>query len=74
MYTERESAAPRVRAQGAGHVEKARDLAYRLYQICERNRWSQEAQPYNALVVAWPHLTAEARRLEKAPSPEQMTL
>lgn len=74
MYKESESAAARVLAQVGNDAEKARDLAYRLYQICERNRWSQEAQPYNALVVAWPHLTAEARRLEQAPAPEQMTL
>lgn len=31
----------------------ARDLAYRLYTLCERKGWAQEALPYNALVVAW---------------------
>ncbi|MBE0656247.1 MAG: DUF1156 domain-containing protein [Bryobacteraceae bacterium] len=74
MYKESDAAAARVLAKLGDEGEKARDLAYRLYQICERSKWSQEAQPYNALVVAWPNLTAEARRLEKRSTPEQMTL
>jgi putative DNA methylase len=35
------------------HAEAARDLAYRLYTVCERNQWSQAGQGYNSLVVAW---------------------
>jgi putative DNA methylase len=34
----------------------ARDLAYRLYSICERKKWAQEAIAYNSLVVAWPEI------------------
>jgi putative DNA methylase len=34
----------------------ARDLAYRLYTICERRKWAQEALAYNSLVVAWPEI------------------
>jgi len=41
--------------------ELARDLAYRLYGICERRRWTQEAQAYNALVLGWPELVRLAR-------------
>jgi putative DNA methylase len=37
--------------------EAARDLAYRLYGICERKKWAEEALSYNALVVAWPEIT-----------------
>ena len=36
--------------------ETARNLAYRLYTICDRKRWAQEALSYNSLVVAWPEL------------------
>jgi putative DNA methylase len=36
--------------------EIARDLAYRLYTICERKKWAQEALAYNSLVVAWPEI------------------
>ena len=35
------------------HVEKSRALAYRLYAICERKGWAQEAIAYNALITSW---------------------
>ncbi len=38
----------------------ARDLAYRLYVVCERKGWAQEALAYNGLVVAWPSIMARA--------------
>ena len=41
-------------------VEKARALAYRLYAICERKGWAQEAIAYNALITSWSHIQ-EAR-------------
>jgi len=34
-------------------AETARDLSYRLYTICERRKWSQDALGYNSLVLAW---------------------
>ena len=37
-------------------AEVARDLAYRLYTVCERKGWTQDALGYNMLVVAWPRL------------------
>jgi putative DNA methylase len=39
-----------------GYGELARDLAYRLYLICERKAWADEALAYNQLVVAWPEI------------------
>lgn len=36
--------------------QSARELAYRLYVICERKKWAQEAMACNMLVVAWPRL------------------
>jgi len=52
---------------GAAHLlsqlgnlgEVARDLAYRLYSICDRKGWTQEAIAYNSLVISW----AEIARL-----------
>jgi adenine-specific DNA methylase len=41
--------------------EPARDLAYRLYSICERKGWASEALAYNSLVVAWPEIKALSR-------------
>jgi putative DNA methylase len=40
-----------------GLAETCRDLAYRLYTICERKKWAEEALAYNGLVLAWPELT-----------------
>lgn len=37
--------------------ETAKELAYRLYLICERRGWAKDAMSYNALVSAWPELT-----------------
>jgi len=40
-----------------GIGEIARELAYRLYSICERKKWAEEALAYNSLVIAWPELS-----------------
>jgi putative DNA methylase len=37
-------------------AEAARELAYRLYMLSERRKWSKEALAYNALVVSWPEI------------------
>jgi putative DNA methylase len=33
--------------------EIARDLAYRLYNLCDRKNWTVEATAYNTLVISW---------------------
>ena len=52
-----EAAAELLRQVGGGLAEAARELAYRLFAICERKGWAQEALAYNALVTAWPEIT-----------------
>ena len=42
-------------------AEAARDLAYRLYSICEKKNWSKEGLDYNGLVQAWTNLQAGAK-------------
>lgn len=37
-------------------AESARELAYRLYTICERNKRAAEAIAYNSLVQSWPEI------------------
>ncbi|MEW6186951.1 MAG: DUF1156 domain-containing protein [Thermodesulfobacteriota bacterium] len=39
----------------------ARELAYRLYTICERKKRAQEALAYNALVQSWPEIIRLAK-------------
>jgi putative DNA methylase len=65
-----EAAADLLRAVG-GIGETARELAYRLYAICERKKWAQEALAYNSLVVAWPELVKLAGRKEAMPQTQE---
>ena len=55
------------------NAERAKDLAYRLYTIAERKKWTQEAYAYNTLVVSWPEIQFRAAAL-RAIEPEQLTL
>ena len=48
-----EVAAARLAKQLGYQADMARDLAYRLYQICERNKWAEEARAYNGLIESW---------------------
>lgn len=41
---------------GPDFADTARELAYRLFKICEARGWAAEAGSYNALVVSWPEL------------------
>jgi len=52
-----ESAAADLLRQVGSLGDVARDLAYRLYSLCERKGWAQDALAYNGLVTAWPELT-----------------
>lgn len=52
-----EAAAARLINKLGGMADIARELAYRLYSICERKKWADDALKYNGLVIAWPELT-----------------
>jgi len=52
-----------LKAKIGGMAEIARDLAYRLYTLCERKGWAEEAGYYNSLVVAWPSMASEVFEL-----------
>ena len=56
-----EFAAAEMIAKLGAHAETARELAYRLYRICDQKNRSQEAQSYNALVQSWPEIARLAR-------------
>ncbi len=57
-------AADLLRKLGSDYGERARDLAYRLFSICERKGWSGEALAYNSLVIAWPEISKLSRSQE----------
>jgi putative DNA methylase len=62
LYEGGEERAAALLSKLGGRAEVARDLAYRLYSLCERKKWTQEARGYNALVLAWPELSRLAAR------------
>ena len=47
---------------GVGVGERARQLAYLLYGICDRKKWAAEGSSYNMLVTAWPEIEKLARQ------------
>lgn len=52
---------------------EARQLAYRLYNICERKNWADHARDYNALVISWAGVGEEGARLREAAAAGQAT-
>jgi putative DNA methylase len=61
MNTGGETSAAALVAKLGGTADTARELAYRLYSVCERRKRAQEALGYNALVQSWPEITRLAR-------------
>ena len=52
-------------------AETARELAYRLYTLCERKKRAAEALAYNTLVQSWPELI---RLAQERPTARQAEL
>ncbi|MXX18042.1 MAG: DUF1156 domain-containing protein [Dehalococcoidia bacterium] len=57
-----EEPASEVVAQLGVMAEPARELAYRLYRICDQKNRPQEALDYNTLIQVWPDLASLARQ------------
>lgn len=63
-----EGAASELVAKLGSKAEVARELAYRLYTLCERKKRAAEALSYNGLVQSWPEITRLTREGNKAGS------
>jgi len=61
LETGGEAAAAALVAKLGSKAETARELAYRLYTLCERKKRAAEAMAYNGLVQSWPEVTRLAR-------------
>lgn len=71
------AAAALVAKLGGARADAARELAYRLYTLCERKRRATEALAYNALVQSWPEivrLATEQPAASKAGAADQTSL
>jgi putative DNA methylase len=69
--TEGDSGAAKLYAALLAKTEAARQLAYRLYTLCERKGWAEDARAYNEVVSGWSGIESAA---SKVPSPVQKTL
>jgi putative DNA methylase len=74
LQTNGESEAAALLNKLGGLGETARELAYRLYSICERKKWADEALAYNSLVIAWPELSKLALSSRNRQSATQQDL
>jgi putative DNA methylase len=61
-----ESAAAELMAKLGSQAEVARELAYRLYTLCERKKRASEALAYNGLVQSWPEIARLAQETPPA--------
>ena len=61
-----EGAAAGLVAKLGAKAEIARELAYRLYTLCERKKRAAEALAYNGLVQSWPEIARLAREPARA--------
>ena len=67
-----ENAAAGLVAKMGSKAEIARELAYRLYTMCERKKRAQEALSYNGLVQSWPEIMRLSRESGKPQSQPQL--
>ncbi|MCA9211959.1 MAG: DUF1156 domain-containing protein [Planctomycetales bacterium] len=56
------AAAELVRDVSGERGEVAKELAYRLYQTCDRKKLAEEARRYNAFVASWPEIVRLSRQ------------
>ena len=60
--TDGETGAAAVFAAVQSKAEAARQLAYRLYTLCERKNWAEDARAYNEVVTSWSGIEAAAAK------------
>jgi putative DNA methylase len=58
LKSEGESTAGALLARMPEKAEPVRALAYRLYTLCERKGWAEDARAYNELVTSWSGIEA----------------
>jgi len=60
LRTGGETAAAGILGKLGTRIEAVRQLAYRLYTLCERNGWAEDARAYNELIATWQAIEAVA--------------
>ena len=67
-----EPAAAAVVAQLGSRAAAARELAYRLYRLCDQKNRTEEALRYNTLIQSWPEIARLAQGLARQPQQLRM--
>jgi len=62
LRTGGEPAAGALLARMRERTEPIRQLAYRLFTLCERKNWAEEALAYNELISSWPRIVIESEK------------
>ncbi len=71
LRTDGESGAGTVLSKVQVRAEATRQLAYRLYTLCERAGWAEDARAYNEIITSWSAIESAAARV---PGPKQGAL
>ncbi len=67
---EGESGAGKLLSSVAAKAEPTRQLAYRLYTLCERAGWAEDARAYNEIITSWSAIESAAAAAPKAQQTE----
>ena len=59
-----ESGTGAVLAAIQGKAEATRQLAYRLYTLCERAGWAEDARAYNEIITSWSAIESAAAAMK----------
>jgi putative DNA methylase len=68
LRQEGESSAGRLLAAVKSQAEPVRQLAYRLYTLCERQGWAEDARAYNELITSWTGIEAASGPIQSVPT------
>jgi len=69
---EGESGAAKILNAVQHKTEAIRQLAYRLYTLCERRGWADDARAYNELVSSWASVETEATYVPVSPKQQRL--
>ncbi len=60
-----ENGAGKILKKIGGLSEPVKELAYRLYALCEKKRWTEDSLAYNNLISSWQSVTDKAQFAEQ---------
>jgi putative DNA methylase len=68
-----ESASGTLLAKMLARTEAIRQLAYRLYTLCERQGWAEKARAYNELITSWEAIEAASHAVDRVEKQIELT-